>query len=82
MIWAGSTRSTFQTLKRIINARKFYAVLPKRLDRAEKKWHEQQPDERPTAEITEASPDDSEAQALLGGALRSRYKFFKKDGKV
>lgn len=82
MIWGASTRSIFETLARIIKTKKFYAVLPKRLDRAVEDWHKEQPDERPTVEITEDPPDGSEAQALLGGALRARYKFFKKNGKV
>ena len=82
MIWGASTRSTLQTLARIINAKKFYAVLPKRLDRAVEDWHEEQPDERPTAEITEDPPDGSEAQSLLGGAIRASYTFFKRNGKV
>ena len=40
-----STRSDFDKLQRMIQAKKFYATLPHKLDKAEEEWHKAQPDE-------------------------------------
>jgi hypothetical protein len=40
-----STRSDYDKLQRAIQAKKFYATLPHKLDRAEEKWLKAQPDE-------------------------------------
>ena len=63
-----------------MRSRKFYALLPHRLDRAEADWHDAQPEKRVQPELIEHEPDGSEAQRLLGGFLQARFKFFKKDG--
>ena len=43
MILQFSTRSIFEGVKREIQARKFHATLPHKLDSAEEEWHKSQP---------------------------------------
>lgn len=47
MILQFSTRSIFEGVKREIQARKFHATLPQKLDDAEQDWHETQPPAMP-----------------------------------
>lgn len=42
-----STRSILDDIDREIQRRKFYATLPHKLDNAEDKWHDSQPDNIP-----------------------------------
>ena len=65
-----------------MRSRKFYALLPHRLDRAEADWHDVQPENQVQPELIEHEPERSEAQRLLGGAMQLRYKFFKKNDTV
>ena len=62
-----------------MRTRKFHAVLPHRLDRAEADWHASQPENQVQPELIEHEPDGSEAQRLLGGSLQARFTFLDKD---
>ena len=79
MVLTLKTRSTLETLHRIIRAQKFYRTLRSKLDREERQWHEGQPKSGPEIEHIEHPADGSEAQRLLGGPIQKRYKFPKND---
>ena len=81
MVWGFKSRSTLETLRRIIQARKFLALLPSKLAHAETKWHAAQPERPPEFEFIEEEPDGSEAQRLLGGPIQKRFRFFKDDNR-
>jgi hypothetical protein len=81
MVWGFKTRSTLETIRRIIQARKFLALLPQKLAQAETKWHAAQPEQPPEFEFIEEEPDGSEAQRLLGGPIQKRFRFFKDDNR-
>ena len=74
-MWTYRTRSIFESLRRIIQAQKFYRTLRFRLDREERRWHKSQPKSGPEIEHIEHPPNGSEAQRLLGGPIQKRYKF-------
>lgn len=82
MILDFKSRSTLETLRRIIQARKFLALLPSKLAKAETKWHAAQPKRPPDFEFIEQEPDGSEAQRLLGGPIQKRFRFHKDDPKI
>ena len=76
MYWTFSTMSVWEKVRRLINAQKFYATLPSKLDRAEQEFLITQANEGiPLPEILEHEPDGSDAQILLGGELHSRHTF-------
>ena len=79
MIWVYESLGPFQKLHRILQAQKFYKTLKSKLDKAEQRWRDSQPDPKSQKEYIEHKPDGSDAQRLLGGALQARYKFFRKD---
>lgn len=79
MVLTLKSRSTFETLHRIIRAQKFYRTLRSKLDREERRWHEAQLKSGPDIEYIEHPADGSEAQRLLGGPIQKRYKFSKND---
>jgi len=62
-----------------VRSRKFYAVLPHRLDRAEADWHGSQPENQIKPEFIDHEPDGSEAQSVLGGPIQARFTFLDKD---
>ena len=82
MIWGFKSRSTLETFRRIIQARKFLALLPSKLAKAETKWHAAQPERPPDFEFIEQEPDGSEAQRLLGGPIQKRFRFHTDDPKI
>ena len=82
MFWGFKSRTTLETLRRIIQARKFLALLPSKLAQAETKWHAAQPKRPPDFEFIEQEPDGSEAQRLLGGPIQKRFRFHKDDPKI
>ena len=53
-----------------MQAKKFYATLPHKLDAAEEKWLEAQPEPEPTVEFTE----ELDGETLLGGEMRLSFK--------
>ena len=53
---------------RSIRARKFYATLPNKLDKAEKEYLDQVTEEEPTSEFTE----ELDGETLLGGMMRRK----------
>lgn len=81
MVWSFKSRSTLETLRRIIQARKFLALLPSKLDSAETEWHSAQPQRPPDFEFIEHESDGSEAQQALGGPIQKRFRFFKDDNR-
>ena len=59
---------------RLIQARKFYATLPHKLDAAEEKWLASQPTDK-TVEFTEIT----DGETPLGGEMRLSLKTKNKD---
>ena len=54
----------------MIAARKFYATLPHKLDAAQQKWLETQPEPEATVKFTEKI----DGETLLGGEMRLSFK--------
>ena len=54
----------------MIAARKFYALLPHKLDAAQEEWLETQPKSEPTVKFTEKI----DGETLLGGEMRLTFK--------
>tara|TARA_B100001057_G_C22218305_1_gene707272 strand:- start:160 stop:414 length:255 start_codon:yes stop_codon:yes gene_type:complete len=75
MFWRYQSLGPLKKLSRIIKAQKFYKTLSQKLDKAEQRWKNSQPDHRPQKEFIEHEPDGSAVQRLLGGALQIRFKF-------
>ena len=59
----------------MIQARKFYATLPHKLDKAQEEWLETQPDIEPTVTFTE----ELTGETLLGGAMNLTNDVVEKD---
>ena len=79
MLWVFESRGPLEKLSRILNAQKFFRTLSQKLDKAERDWKNAHPDPEFKKEFIEHEPDGSEVQRLLGGAIQTRYKFFKRD---
>lgn len=62
--------SAAERLKRLIQAKKFYATLPHKLDAAQEVWLDSQPEPEPTVEFTETL----DGETLLGGEMRLSFK--------
>ena len=54
----------------MIQAKKFYATLPHKLDAAQEDWLDSQPEPKPTVEFTEIL----DGETLLGGEMRLSFK--------
>jgi hypothetical protein len=52
-LWRFNTRSDYDRVNRYIQAKKFYATLPHKLDQAEEEWHTTQPIEEDPWETKE-----------------------------
>ena len=61
-------------MHRYIQAKKFYATLPHKLDKAEEEWHKAQPTEEPQWETTEEGTFGED-----GWSISTSYKPFEKD---
>jgi hypothetical protein len=57
-------------LKRLVQAKKFYATLTHKLDAAQEAWLETQPEPETTVEFTE----ELNGETLLGGEMRLTFK--------
>lgn len=57
-------------MKRLVQAKKFYATLPHKLDAAQEEWLESQPKQEATVEFTE----ELNGETLLGGEMRLTFK--------
>lgn len=82
MIWSFNSRPPLESIRRLIQAKKFLALLPSKLAQAETQWKAAQPEQPPDFEFIEHEPDDSEAQRLLGGPIQKRFRFYKNDSKI
>lgn len=82
MVWSFNSRSPLESIRRLIQAKKFLALLPSKLTQAESEWKAAQPEQPPDFELTEHEPDGSEAQRLLGGPIQKRFRFYKNDSKI
>lgn len=81
-LWAFDSESPFAKMRRVILSEKFIKTLPAQLDKAERGWHDAQPQESDSLEYIEHEPNGSLVQRLLGGAMQLRHKFFKKNDTV
>lgn len=82
MVWSFNSRSPLEFIRRLIQARKFFALLPSKMAQAESEWKAAQPEQPPDFEFIEHEPDGSEAQRLLGGPIQKRFRFHKNDSKI
>ena len=57
-------------MKRLVQAKKFYATLPHKLDAAQEAWLETQPEPETAVEFKE----ELNGETLLGGEMRLSFK--------
>lgn len=73
-LWQFDSRSDFEKVQRYIQRKKFYSTLSNKLDQAEEEWHQTQPTEKPTWEISEKGTFGKD-----GWSISTRYKHLRKD---